>query len=156
MKGNNFIKLILIVLVILFGIYVWPTPYRNMPPTSYISSNHRPFRIHRITGRGELWSPSLGWKVIGYVPPKVIVSEPEKPKYDWESLKAKFEPETTPKEEIVPPPTLTLKEKLLIIQLRQTKEGTLPDWERIKTMYESKDTILTTEELFGKKDTIVK
>jgi len=46
---NNIIKLILIVLVILFAIYVWPTPYKYMP-FEYCS---RPLRIHRITGIGE-------------------------------------------------------------------------------------------------------
>jgi hypothetical protein len=55
-EGNNFIKLILIVLVILFGIYVWPTPYKYMP-----YRNGTPFRIYRITGRGELWIIGRGW-----------------------------------------------------------------------------------------------
>lgn len=57
---NVFIKLILVILVILFAVYVWPTPYRNMP-------NYRgggtPFRIHRITGVGEIWR-SGGWREI--------------------------------------------------------------------------------------------
>jgi hypothetical protein len=53
-----FIKLILILLVILFAVYVWPTPYRNMPP---FGGGHTPFRIHRITGIGELWYHSKGW-----------------------------------------------------------------------------------------------
>ena len=58
---NVFIKLILIALVILFGVYVWPTPYRNMPP--YLGG-HTPFRINRVTGIGETWYPSTGWEVI--------------------------------------------------------------------------------------------
>jgi hypothetical protein len=49
---NNVIKLIVIVLVILFAIYVWPTPYRYMP---YYRGTKFPFRIHRITGKGEYW-----------------------------------------------------------------------------------------------------
>ncbi len=59
-KGSNFIKLIIIVLVILFTIYVWPTPYRNMP--NYLGSKV-PFRIHRITGTGEIWIRG-GWEKI--------------------------------------------------------------------------------------------
>ncbi len=31
LKINNIIKLILIILVVLFAVNVWPTPYRNMP-----------------------------------------------------------------------------------------------------------------------------
>lgn len=58
---NNIIKLILIILVILFAVYVWPTPYRSMP-------NYRgggtPFRIHRITGTGEIWMRGGGWTEI--------------------------------------------------------------------------------------------
>jgi len=54
---NNIIKLLLIILVLLFAVYVWPKPYRNMP-------NYRggsiPFRIHRITGTGEIWRGE-GW-----------------------------------------------------------------------------------------------
>lgn len=57
---NVFIKIILIVLVILFAVYVWPTPYRNMP--NYRGGS-RPFRIHRITGTGETWTGG-GWKEI--------------------------------------------------------------------------------------------
>jgi len=57
-KENNFLKLILIVLVLLFAVYVWPTPYRYMP--NYHS--HIPFRINRITGVGELWWGSRGWE----------------------------------------------------------------------------------------------
>jgi glucan phosphoethanolaminetransferase (alkaline phosphatase superfamily) len=46
MKAFNVsIKLILIILVILFGVYVWPTPYKYMFPI-----NSRPVRMHRITG----------------------------------------------------------------------------------------------------------
>jgi hypothetical protein len=62
LKGNNIIKLILIILAILFAVYVWPTPYRNMPPLERYGS-HIPFRIHRITGKGELWY-NKGWTVI--------------------------------------------------------------------------------------------
>ena len=57
-KINNIIKLILIVLVILFAIYVWPTPYRYMPD---YSGGKVPFRIHRITGTGEMWFRGTGW-----------------------------------------------------------------------------------------------
>ena len=60
MKNN--IKLILIVLLILFAIYVWPTPYRYMP--DYLGGK-QPFRIHRITGTGEIWRWNTGWRVIG-------------------------------------------------------------------------------------------
>lgn len=68
---NNITKIILIVLVLLFAVYIWPTPYK------YISSGypyHRgyfvdssskiPFRINRITGKGEVWYRG-GWE-----PPK--------------------------------------------------------------------------------------
>ncbi|MBA7586727.1 hypothetical protein ES708_28732 [subsurface metagenome] len=55
---NNIIKLILIVLVILFAVYVWPTPYRYMP--DYLSGRV-PFRIHRITDIGEAWFQGTGW-----------------------------------------------------------------------------------------------
>ena len=58
-KGSNFIKLLLIILVILFAVYVWPTPYRNMP--DYLGK--LPFRIHRITGTGEIWTAG-GWEEI--------------------------------------------------------------------------------------------
>jgi hypothetical protein len=70
MKLNNFIKLILIVLVILFGIYVWPTPYMyisgGLPGSDrqYNISKNQIFRINRITGKGEIWLKSTGWKVI--------------------------------------------------------------------------------------------
>ena len=57
---NNIIKIILTILVILFAIYVWPTPYRYMPST-YSS---QPLRIHRITGIGEYWNRNTGWRVI--------------------------------------------------------------------------------------------
>ena len=57
LKINNIIKLILIILVILFAIYVWPTPYKYMPHYG----GKIPFRIHRITGKGEMWSPYTGW-----------------------------------------------------------------------------------------------
>ena len=57
---NNIIKLILIILVLLFAVYVWPTPYRNMP---YYRGGSTPFRIHRITGTGEIWRGG-GWKEI--------------------------------------------------------------------------------------------
>ena len=57
-KGSNFIKLILIILVILLAIYVWPTPYRYMP--DYLGGK-TPFRIHRITGTGEIWFRGTGW-----------------------------------------------------------------------------------------------
>jgi hypothetical protein len=56
-KGNNIIKLILIILVILFGVYIWPTPYRYMS-----IGNNIPFRMNRITGIGEVWEGSEGWK----------------------------------------------------------------------------------------------
>jgi hypothetical protein len=49
-KGNNIIKIILIVLVILFGVYVWPTPYKYMSKIS-----DKPTRMHRITGKIELY-----------------------------------------------------------------------------------------------------
>jgi hypothetical protein len=57
---NIFIKIILIILVILFAVYVWPTPYRNMPSIDryWVESSpftNVPFRIHRITGIGEVW-----------------------------------------------------------------------------------------------------
>jgi len=55
---NNIIKIILTVLVILFAIYVWPTPYRYMP--DYLGGTV-PFRIHRITGTGEAWFGGEGW-----------------------------------------------------------------------------------------------
>ena len=62
MKGNNFIKIILIVLAILFGVYVWPTPYRNIssgypnPKKYYLGNDTKiPFRINRITGTGYIW-----------------------------------------------------------------------------------------------------
>lgn len=55
---NNIIKLILVVLVILFAVYVWPTPYRYMPDGI---SGRVPFRIHRITGTGEAWFRGEGW-----------------------------------------------------------------------------------------------
>lgn len=107
---NVFIKLILIVLVILFAVYVWPTPYRNISsgypyPREYnAGDSHIPFRINRVTGIGEIWFRYVGWrKLIKNVPPKAKVSEPEETKKDWESIKAKFEPEATPKEEIVSP-----------------------------------------------------
>lgn len=58
-KINVFIKLILIVLVILFVTYVWPTPYRYMP--DYLGGLKVPFRIHRITGTGEVWFRGEGW-----------------------------------------------------------------------------------------------
>jgi len=60
LKINIFIKLILIVLMILFAIYVWPTPYRYM---SNYSGVNIPFRIHRITGTGEIWY-SGRWEAI--------------------------------------------------------------------------------------------
>lgn len=62
LEMNNIIKLILIILVVLFAVYIWPTPYRYMPPyTSRFGS--LPFRIHRITGTGEVWS-NIGWTKI--------------------------------------------------------------------------------------------
>jgi hypothetical protein len=81
LEGNNIIKLILIVLVILFGVYVWPTPYRyissgypgrqniitydflkegEIPSQPYLKGN--PFRINRITGIGEVWVEGKGWR----------------------------------------------------------------------------------------------
>ena len=57
LKINNIIKLILIILVVLFAVYVWPTPYKNMP----YYGGKIPFRIHRITGKGELWYERTGW-----------------------------------------------------------------------------------------------
>jgi len=66
---KNFVKLILIVFVILFAIYVWPTPYKYIGGgypyyKKYFvdSSSKIPFRIQRITGRGEVWT-SNGWEV---------------------------------------------------------------------------------------------
>ena len=66
LKMNNIIKLILIVLVILFAIYVWPTPYKYIgsgypyPEDYNIRSGIKvPFRIHRITGKGEVWYPNI-------------------------------------------------------------------------------------------------
>ena len=66
---NNIIKIILTVLVILFVIYVWPTPYKYIgggypyyKKYRVDSSSKIPFRIHRITGKGEVWS-SNGWEV---------------------------------------------------------------------------------------------
>lgn len=57
LKINNIIKLILIILVVLFLVYVWPTPYKYMPHYG----GKIPFRIHRITGKGELWYLGTGW-----------------------------------------------------------------------------------------------
>ena len=57
-KMNNIIKIILIILVILLAIYVWPTPYMYMP--DYLGGKV-PFRIHRITGTGEIWFRDTGW-----------------------------------------------------------------------------------------------
>lgn len=57
LKINNIIKLILIILVVLFAVYVWPTPYKNMP----YYGGKIPFRIQRITGKGELWYERTGW-----------------------------------------------------------------------------------------------
>jgi len=60
-KGNNIIKIILIVLVILFGVYVWPTPYRYISggyPYGYrfnLRDAKIPFKINRITGTGYIW-----------------------------------------------------------------------------------------------------
>ncbi len=58
LKMNNIIKLILIILVVLFLVYVWPTPYRHMPDYLGVKA---PFRIHRITGIGEMWFRDTGW-----------------------------------------------------------------------------------------------
>ena len=55
-KGNNFIKLILIILAVLFAIYVWPTPYR------YIKINNNPARMHRITSKIEYYSRGKWYK----------------------------------------------------------------------------------------------
>lgn len=55
-KGNNFIKLILIILAVLFAIYVWPTPYR------YIKINNNPARMHRITSKIEYYSGGKWYK----------------------------------------------------------------------------------------------
>lgn len=52
---KNFVKLILIILAVLFAIYVWPTPYKYMN-----IDGGQPFRMHRITGKGELWFRSVG------------------------------------------------------------------------------------------------
>jgi hypothetical protein len=60
---NKHFKLILIILAILFAVYVWPTPYRDMPNYN-IGNSHIPFRMHRITGIGELWFPGTGWKAM--------------------------------------------------------------------------------------------
>ncbi len=59
LKENNIIKLILIILTLLFAVYVWPTPYRNMNDIKYFGKNV-PFRIHKITGVGEIWKGG-GW-----------------------------------------------------------------------------------------------
>ncbi|MBE3128415.1 MAG: hypothetical protein IMZ60_01920 [Actinobacteria bacterium] len=71
LKINNFIKLILIIIVILFAIYVWPTPYKYIgsgypfPQEYNARDSNIPFRIHRVTGRGEIWwygeGGSMGW-----------------------------------------------------------------------------------------------
>ena len=61
-KGNNFIKLILIVLVILFGVYVWPTPYKYMPSVDFYGQV-TPFKIHRITGKGYIWRNGIWWEI---------------------------------------------------------------------------------------------
>jgi len=40
------------------AVYVWPMPYRYMPPILLASHFHRspvPLRIYRITGIGEVW-----------------------------------------------------------------------------------------------------
>ena len=50
------VKLIITVLVILFAIYVWPTPYRYG-----LFYKEYPLRIHRITGEVERWTPG-GWR----------------------------------------------------------------------------------------------
>lgn len=65
---NNIIKIILIVLVLLFVVYIWPTPYRYISggypwykKYRVDSSSKIPFRINRITGKGEVWYRG-GWE----------------------------------------------------------------------------------------------
>jgi hypothetical protein len=51
---------VLALLVILFALTVWPTPYRYHPNAFYINGNAYTVREHRVTGRMSYMFGS-GW-----------------------------------------------------------------------------------------------
>lgn len=51
--------LLLLLVLLVFAAFVWPTLYRNDHVT--VDGDTYPVRIHRVTGRADMLVPEEGW-----------------------------------------------------------------------------------------------